>query len=302
MTSIYEYIASAVTDGELPEGFSLSEMKETGKEIRWADGARDGVWLYHSVIPEMYDEEYILMSDAVRAAGMGDRDLADALFRMLGKQTRAIFVINELHSYLLENQKTLDPEALYEYGTHLLFESDDTESVKFGLSLLGLIRTGRKEGLRDAVRTIGLSDEFSLFAILVMLGWQDGNHEVWQLAKKIHGWGRIHAVDRIEPDTEEIRKWILTEGVHNDVMPAYSALTCWEKADAGTVLRKGPTREEFTGIRDILDGLIDEGPVLGISGIENRNEIIELFLRTAETFDLTQEDREAVLRISGYIT
>lgn len=186
---------------------------------------------------------------------------------------------------------------IYEYGFHALVDSSDRECVKYGLSLLELFETDRHEELKDIVRTIGLSDEFSIFSIFVMLQWEDGNNEVWQLAKKIHGWGRIHAVERIEPVTDEIKEWLLLDGVHNDVMLAYSALTCWQKADAETVLKNNPTREEFSGIRDIINGLLDEGPVPGISEIENRDDVILTFLKLSKQMSSELEDYETIRSI-----
>ncbi len=167
------------------------------------------------------------------------------------------------------------------------------------MGFLELFNTDNEEKIKDIVRTIGLSDEFSLFAVYVMLQWEDGNNEVYQLAKKIYGWGRIHAIERIEPTTEEIQEWLLKEGVHNTILPSYSALTCWQKSDAENRL-KNPSKEEMAGIRDIIAGLLEEGPVSGISGIENHNDIIMVFLNQMEKLELTLEDYEVIRGIRIY--
>ena len=49
----------------------------------------------------------------------------------------------------------------------------------------------------------------------------------------------------VEPDTEEIRRWLLLEGTENDVMAAYSALTVWEKCGAEELLKGRPAPEEM---------------------------------------------------------
>lgn len=300
MAALFEYIASAAVNGELPEDFSLPGLTDDENELKWADGALDGVTMYHMTIPEITKDDRTLISDAVRAADMRDYDLADSLFKMLGRHLQAIVVIDDLQSYIIDNQSKLNAKNLFEYAMHLLFESDNRECVKFGLSLLELFKTDDKNDLKKAIRTIGLSDEFALFAIFVMLKWKDGNREIWELAKKIHGWGRIHAIARIEPDSEEIRHWILMEGVHNDVMPAYSALTCWNKSDAEDILRNGPSREEFKAIGEIIYGLLDESPVPGISKIPDSDEIISVYLDTAGTMELTLDDYDVINEILGY--
>ena len=51
--SLFEYISSAVVNGELPEDFSLPSMTDDENEVKWADGAMDGVTMYHMSIPEI---------------------------------------------------------------------------------------------------------------------------------------------------------------------------------------------------------------------------------------------------------
>ncbi|MDE7323464.1 MAG: hypothetical protein K2N73_12255 [Lachnospiraceae bacterium] len=41
-------------------------------------------------------------------------------------------------------------------------------------------------------------------------------------------WGRVHLVRMIETDVDEIEEWLVRNGVHNDVVPAYSGLDCFE--------------------------------------------------------------------------
>ena len=301
MASLFEHIASAVVDGELPEGFSLPDETKDGHVLKWADGALDGVTIYHTMIPEVSKEELTLISDAVRAASKKEYELADRLLKMLEEKTRIINAADALKSFVIDNHSELNANNLFDYGMHLLFDSEDREDVKFGLSLLENFKTDKLDDLKEAVRTVGLSNEFTLFAVLIMLRWEHGNDEIWQLAKKVHGWGRIHAIERIEPETEEIRRWLLTEGIHNDVLPAYSALTCWNKSNAEEAVKSGLSREEFTGVRDIIDGLLDEGPCAGISVINDRDEVISIFLDTAAGItDLTLGDCKVIYGILSY--
>ena len=148
------------------------------------------------------------------------------------------------------------------------------------------------------VRTLGLSDEFSIFSVFVMRQWEKGNDEIFELARKIHGWGRIHAIEQIESEKWEIKQWLLREGIHNSVLPAYSALTCWQKSDAADVLQGDVSREDFSGIRDIIEGLLDEGPCSGISVIENGADMIITFLKKAKEMKPMLEDYE-VIRVIG---
>lgn len=295
--SLYEYISSAVIDGELPKDFNLPKLTDKEDKIAWADGALDGVGIYHMGYSEPSDESNALMEKAVRAAAAGSYDDADKLFGEIGNKLSAIGGIDSIQNFIIDHKDELNLGNVFEYGFHAVVDSADRECVKYGLALLELFDTEDSEEIKDVVRTVGLSDEFSIFAIFVMLRWEDGNREVWELAKKIHGWGRVHAVERIEPTTDDIKHWLLVDGVHNWVMPAYSALTCWQKSDAVTVLRGNPTREEFSGIRDIIEGLLDEGPVSGISEIENSDDVIIAFLNKAKSLADNMDDYEVIREI-----
>ena len=178
--------------------------------------------------------------------------------------------------------------------------SKDKECVKYGLSMLGVFNIHGNEELKENVRTVGLCDEFTIFAISVMYKWPDGNEEIWKLARKVHGWGRIHACRNLNPLTEEIKRWFLLDGVHNNIMLSYSALVCWEKTDVENALKSNISKAEFDGIRDIIRGLLDEGPVFGMSVIEDRDEHVLRFLRHAGTFACEEEDYETIREIQNY--
>lgn len=297
--SLYNYISSAIVDGSLPEDFSLPN-NNNDNEISWMDGALDGVTIFHTASSNMTEEQISIMKNAVATASEANFDKADKLFCELGQKVRAISVIDDIQSYIIENRDSLSANNIYNYTIHAIMYSADTECVKFGFCLLELFNTDNSNKLKDIVRTMGLSDEFSIFAIFIMQSWTDGNNEVFQLAQKIHGWGRIHAVERIEPETDEIKEWLLRDGVHNTILPAYSALICWQKSNAESILKGNISSADFSGIRDLIQGLIDEGPVPGISQLENGTEIITTFLNKAKNRELTDADYDVIQNILAY--
>ncbi len=298
--SLYDSISEAIVDGELPKNYSLPKKADEEGGIIWADGALDGVMIYHMGVPENDEETLSLIADAVRAASEGDTKGADELFLILGKKARAIGVIDALQSYIMEHREELSSINLYKYAAHLLVDSDDTECVKTGFSLLELMVTDDNAELKNVVRELGLSDEFTLFALFLMMTWTNGNDEIFGLARKVHGWGRIHAVEKLSPDTEEIRRWLMLEGVHNNVIPAYSALVCWYKSGADEALDGELTKEEFNGIRDIINGLLDEEPITGLSGLDDCEDTIMRFLGAAEKMSEDDDDLETIRAIQEY--
>ena len=54
--AIIEYIREALVDGELPEDFSLPKEDEGG--LVFAEGAMDGIYLYHMLPQELTKDNY----------------------------------------------------------------------------------------------------------------------------------------------------------------------------------------------------------------------------------------------------
>ena len=133
-----------------------------------------------------------------------------------------------------------------------------------------------------------------------MLTWENGNGEIFKLARNVDAWGKIYAVERLKPETQEIRDWILYEGMDNGVMPEYLALTCMLKSGAAERLKKHPSKKEFSAVGHILRCLFNEGPVCGISGLPEAEETLEDYLLCAEQQKPDIEDYEAVLEIRNY--
>jgi hypothetical protein len=279
--SICELICDNITDDTLNPDFRIEDSTEEIGEIHWAPGALDGVTIYHMAPSNLDAEGASEMADAVKCASEGDDQEADNRFAQWCKEHRAVSNIDRLQNYVMEHADQLNAHNIGTTALRLIMCSEHIECVKIGLELLELFGEP-VEDIKDVIRTVGLYDEFTIFAVWNMQKWTNGNEEIFHLAKKTNGWGRIHAVERLEPETDEIRKWLLTEGTKNSVQNAYSALTCWKKSNAEKLLQGEISDEEFCGIATIIEGLLDEGPVSGISEVENSQAILRRFLRQAK--------------------
>lgn len=53
-------------------------------------------------------------------------------------------------------------------------------------------------------------------------------NDLWELAKRVQGWGKIQIVDRLSEMelNDEIKDWLVLEGYKNNIMYEYLALTC----------------------------------------------------------------------------
>ncbi len=302
--SLYEAIVGAIqSDGTLPRDFSLPrEENEDPKALRFADGAKDGISLYH-MAPDKRDIKPLTEVVGLIAAGSFDaaRECLRLFFSM-GEFTLMLPLIDDLQEWIVAHKDAIDPEKLYAFCVEEAKTGAERERVKFALACLELLNTGADEGVRNLVRVLALSDEFTLYALFLMRQWPDGNALIFDTAQHVSGWGRIHAVERLEPDTAEIRRWLLREGWQNNVMAAYSALTCLEKSGVIARMAEGVLEEDdYASLTGLLPALLEEGgPVAGIGALENAPAFLAGYLDCAEQRAASLVDYNAVLALQTY--
>ena len=274
---IFEIIADRLRQTEfkdddiitLGKDFSLPNDEEG---LKYIYVAKDGICVYNMGAAEITQKDIEEINTVITFANTGDYDQADSVLEKLCERIRVVNFIDELQDCILARKDEIE-DKFYIYSLHLMTQSANIECVKAGMMIQELF--GQSEEVKGMVRTLGLSDEFTLYSVFIMRNWENGNTEIMNIAKSVNGWGKVHAVHYIEPETEEIKYWLLTGAVSNDVMPAYSGWDCYKKADVEAIIKKdGLTYEELEGVLSIVDAMLDEGPVLGISNVENPKEIL----------------------------
>ena len=301
---IFEIIADRLRQTEFKDDDIITLGKDFSlpsdeKGLRYVDGAKDGICVYHMGAAEITQKDIEEINTVITLANTGDYDQADSVLEKLCERIRVVNFIDELQDCILARKDEIE-DKFYIYSLHLMTQSANIECVKAGMMIQELF--GQSEEVKGMVRTLGLSDEFTLYSVFIMRNWENGNTEIMNIAKSVNGWGKVHAVHYIEPDTEEIKYWLLTGAVSNDVMPAYSGWDCYKKADVEAILKKdGLTYEELEGVLSIVDAMLDEGPVLGISNIENPKEILLAVLNhSIKHLPLSSKNCEVISDISDW--
>lgn len=274
---IFEIIADRLRQTEFKDDDIITLGKDFSlpsdeKGLRYVDGAKDGICAYHMGAADITKKDIEEINKVITLANTGDYDQADSVLEKLCERIRVVNFIDELQDCILDRKDEIE-DKFYVYSLHLMTQSANIECVKVGMMIQELFT--QSDEVKGMVRTLGLSDEFTLYSVFIMRNWENGNTEIMNIAKSVNGWGKAHAVHYIEPDTEEIRQWLLTDAVSNDIMPAYSGWDCYKKADVGSVITKDKlSYKELEGVLSIVDAMLDEGPVLGISNIEDPKEVL----------------------------
>src|SRR5712691_327579 len=112
------------------------------------------------------------------------------------------------------------------------------------------------------LETLALNDEFTLFAALALARVvDDPGQALWDIAKRVHGWGRIQVVERLSgTHNPEIQAWMLREGFRNQVMDGYLAGICARTGNLHRALGSSRIdRQLLDGAAGIIRALIEGG-------------------------------------------
>ena len=294
--SIYELIKSSIqSDGSLPENFSLPQ--EETDEISWADGAMDGVFLYHTARNEDSIEplKNILFQ-------ISEGKFEEAHNNLNNSDFSIVSVRMPLLDWIIQEKKQINANNLYEFTISQLKSSKNKESIKFSLVVLLLMRVEKDVKAMEIIKTLALSDEFTLFCLDIITRLENSNKEIFEIAKKVKGWGRVRSISYLESTNDEIKDWLLEKGCHNEIDSAYTALTCAKKINLLELLEKeNISNKKFNDISYLITALLDEGPASGISSLEHRKILIERYLKKAKYLSSTENDYRAVMMIKEYI-
>ena len=294
--SIYELIKSSLqSDGSLPENFSLLQEETDG--ISWADGAMDGVFLYHTARNEGSIEP---LKDIIFQISEGKFEEADNNLNNLNFSMVSIKI--PLLKWIFQERENINADNLYKFAISQLTTSKNKECIKFSLSVLSLIGVENDAETLEKIKILALSDEFTLYCLNIIEHLENSNNEIFEIAKKVKGWGRIHSIPYLEVTNNEIKEWILEEGCHNEVVPSYTALTCAKKINLLEILNEeNISNKRFNNISYLVAALLDEGAATGISALENKEVLIEKYLEKAKDLSSSEDDYHTVMMIKEYI-
>ena len=294
--SIYELIKSSIqANGELPEDFKLPPKDPNG--VPWADGALDGVYIYHTVGNE---EDIEPLKNIVFQISEGkfeeaQNNLENLDFFMISRR-------DPLLNWIIKEQKQINIDNLCEFTISQLSTSKNIEVIKFCLCVLEIIKLETEKDTIEKVKILALSDEFTLYCLNILKNLKNSNEEIFEIAKKVKGWGRIYSIEYLQATNNKIKEWILEEGCHNNILPAYTAYTGAEKINFMEILNQDKiSNKKFNDISYLMNALLDESAITGMSALEDRELLIERYLEKAKTLSSTEDDYRTLMTLKEYI-
>ncbi|WP_339216065.1 hypothetical protein [Solibacillus sp. FSL W8-0372] len=201
----------------------------------------------------------------------------------------------EQFSGIEKEESRVKEEAIW-----LLEHAAHREVVKFALVILG---TGNCEELKERLKIIALHEEFTGVALFALTnGTTSSNETVWYIAKNVTGWGKLEALNFLDATNEDIRQWILLEGLKDTVPGNASALICANKGKLDIELHESAISEKvFQGAGTIILALLYEGSYQTMDDYEYAGQVLMRYTYHAKKHCRTLKQFYILTQIHEYL-
>lgn len=302
--SIYTRIEKILEDkGYIPEDFILEQEEQTEGEIFFASGALEGILGHHSA-GNGENEDAKKIAAFIKQHSDEEPIQTVITYEQEWKKQKTAVVRDALLQEIIEHAEMYDANQIVEIAYAMMIEGRHVETVKMGLTFMALFDMSKNEKVKKVFITLGSCEDFTEYVLVNISDWaeEEKNKAYFTFAKTLNGWGKINAVECLQPDIEEIKEWILCEGCKNSILYNYLGLECARKCEYKERLKAGNLNEkEKQGASDIMDGLLGEGPCAGISGLEAPNETIYWYLCAMHDRKIEIKWVEQLFRIENYL-
>lgn len=305
--SVLKQIVKNVRYGRLPRDFRIEGENITA--VKFVPGAIEGAALYHCQNiekPRIAEQIVMLLQEFFGIGAELSNERKKAVRNEIEElviKNRFAGIANPLIRLMCNCIDSFHLERLHTYAEVTLTDSKEVEMVKFAVSLMSLFEH-EDDILVKKLMYLSLYEELTIYCIGALGSLPDFNEVIFGMAGSLYGWGKIHAMNRILPETEEIRRWILSRGCTNDISDEYLALVCAEKGDMiGELRKKQLDKDVFEGICIIMNALI-KGEIImnGLCMYNEAEEAVELFIRHGIYFyGKTSYARDSLMRLKMWM-
>jgi hypothetical protein len=298
---VYEHIKNNIgEDGRLPSMFDLNIINGIGTKqgAKVVPGFLDGVLVKHSVNmgnPGNPVEAATEAADLLLTYFLaGGDDLLDDVEKILDKNSSlsiAEYLPNAFRNEMKEYMQSSAHGSIDRYSLledcldaclNLIKTSKNIDLIKIAIAILDPLGPVDIDKTIEVLTILATSDEFTLYAVVAIEKWSkfiDTDALIFDIAKKVDGWGRVHAVNHLDLEIKEIREWLVRECCNTTYMAEYIALLCAYAGDIISILRsQEPIDSELAkGISIIMETLLaDDVPGYGISAYKHAEEALLL--------------------------
>lgn len=303
-SSIYTFLKENLDEnGKLKDSANdLPDEKTVNEnEVRFAPGLLDSMFGAQEG-EKSKDKINDLVKLIVRIAEYGDIKSKSKFYHLITEGDSIIGIIDDFLEKVMNISPRLNPYLL-EFSKELAFETSNRNTVKVGIALLGIF--GEKSSI-DKIKLIGLHDEFTLFSIVAISNISDDKvNDLWEIAKKVDGWGKIHTIERLTKMelSTDIKEWLITEGYKNSIMYEYLAYSCAVNGDLRNIIADDTISDKiFKSSGEIIEALITGGPAEDITHYQYASILLSNYVKHAQTHATDIFDFNVLHQIKDFLT
>lgn len=302
--SIFSFLSSHINkNGRLSEGaYNLPDETDNNDEIKFAPGLADA--MFGEEDSDDSKQRVAELSQLLKSiANKGDKTNENQFYALITEHEGVIGIIDDFLNTIVDQSLPIEP-YLFNFAKDLATKTNQRNAVKFGIAILGLCQN---QSVLQAIKILGLHDEFTVYATIAIANLSDHPlNDLWELAQKVDGWGKIQLVDRLtEFELEKpIKNWLLLEGYKNNIMYEYLAYTCAINGELHEVLDQEQIEHHFfKSASNLIDALIVElSPAQDITTYVYASEVIENFIKHAQHHAFDIVDYGILHKIKDFLT
>ena len=298
--SILAFLRADVEANGALKATTLPDTPKKDNEISFAPGLMDAMFGRNDSEQATNQLERLTTLISLVAKN-GDEDSKAAFYKAVIETDSVVGIIDAFLQNLVDLELPIEP-YLYHYAYQLATQTANRKSVKVGIAILGLCQND--EPVED-LKILGLHDEFTLFAAIALSNLSNNAiYDLWELAQKVDGWGKIQLVERLStmdlPD--EIRDWLVYEGYKNSIMYDYLVYTCAVNGRLNEkMLNDAIDKRLFKAAGDILETLMNDGPTEGLSDYEDAPSVVQNYVRHANAQVLNASTFMILHQLKAYL-
>lgn len=300
--SILNFINSKLDKDGSIQGLDLPDEIITKNKIRYAPGLFDAMFGADNS-NETKNRVAELSRHLKRIALNGNIESDREFYRLISESESVIGAIDAFLQEIVKEPLPIEPH-LIRFAKDLISKSQKRNAVKFGIAILGLCQN---KAPLDEIKILGQHDEFTVYATVAIMQLSENiEWDLWELAKKVDGWGKIQLVDRLSQLelTEPIKDWLIYEGYKNGIMIEYLAYTCAIKGELHTKLDHNEIDHKFfKSSSDIIEALVTiGGPAEDITTYPFASQVIWNFIKHAQKHATDVSDFNVIHKINDYLS
>lgn len=280
----------------------LPDEKMGDEKIRFAAGLMDAMFGANDS-DDSKKRITELSKHLKKIATKGNKISEQEFYQLITENEGVIGIIDEFLQAIVNESLPIQP-YLFNFAKDLATRTDKRNAVKFGIAILGLCQN---KSILNELKILGLHDEFTVYSTIAIANLSDNaENDLWELAQKVNGWGKIQLVDRLaSPELkDQIKDWLILDGYKNSIMYEYLAYTCATNGELHKKLENEQIEYKlFKSASDIIEALIVEhSPAEDITTYPFASQVIQDFIRHAKKHATDISDFNALHKIKGFLT